>query len=450
MNIGQFLLIFWARRGLIAAATACCLVGALIVTMLIPAQWEGRVRIILNTLKPDPVTGEILGGPSGRTYVDTQLELFTDYSVVGNVVEKIGWLSDPNLAAQYDKRPSNDRRDFRHWLADRIIVGTKAKLVEGSNIVEVTYTAPSPDVAKKVAELLRETYMETALEFKREDARHNTEWYADQANKAKQVLDAAVAAEAAYERANGVVMSADKVDLDSAHLQALTMQSSAPMLGPIGAQAPSGSAVQLASLDAELAAARKTLGPNHPEILDLQAKRAALVSVVAKDQAAARAADARASSGGAGAISAALAAQKAKVIGQSEKVGRLTQLHQDVELARDQYLKMSSKTTEFREEAASNDIGVTTLGGATVPKEPKFPNYMLIVPGSLMLGFSVGVLVSLLMELVRRRVRSPEDLEQEDEVPVITVIPTAVARARALGLIIPELPFFPKRRLVNA
>ena len=422
MNIVQLLIILWARRLLICAATASCLIGALIVTAILPAQWEGTVRVMLNDLKPDPVTGEVLGQTT-RIYEATQTALITDYSVAGRVAEQVGWLTSPTLAEAYRKRSKDDKRDFRRWLADRLIQSTKAKLLEGSNILEISYIGSDPDEAKAVADALRKAYMDSTLETRKEEAERNALWYADQVNRAKQVLDQATAAESAFERANGMVMQPDKRDADTARLQSLTQQSGPIAAAPVTLSQSSPASMELATVEAQIAVSRKTLGPNNPDVQSLESRRGALSALVAREKEAARLSEGRAINSGVDAYRRDLESQKTKVIAQSEKIGRLNQLHQDVELASDEYNRMVAKMAQFRAEAVSTHYNVTTLGSASVPKSPKFPNYLLIIPGSIILGLAVGVLVSLLLELLGRRVRSPADLANSFDMPLICVVP---------------------------
>jgi hypothetical protein len=78
-----------------------------------------------------------------------------------------------------------------------------------------------------------------------------------------------------------------------------------------------------------------------------------------------------------------------------------------------------------------------------------FPNYWLIVPGALVLGLGVGVLISLLMELLGRRVRSVGDLDLPDVAPLICAIPgTPRARRKRFFPVIP-LPWRPRRFAQN-
>ena len=452
MSIGQFLTIFWARRLLIFWATVSCLVGALIICAIVPPRWESTARVMLAYIKPDPVTGSVVAGNATRFYVQTQESLVTDYTVAGRVAEQVGWLTAPPLISAYQRRSASDQRDFRHFLADIIIGNTKVDVIDGTNIMEIKYTANSSTDAQQVADALRRSYIEASLELDHEDAETNVIWYTEQMNKAKQALDAAEAAEATYEKANGLVMQDNKMDVETAHLQALTMQGAPPYAANPPNQEASASSMQLADVEAQLASASKLLGPNNPEIQQLITKRDALKTLVAQDKANAQASAARADAGGARALASAVQAQQSRVIARSEQIARLNQLHQDVELRRDEYNRMAEKVSHFREVAASREAGITSLGNALTPQSATFPNYLLIVPGAIVLGLGVGVLISLLMELLGRRVRSAADLNFDDEVPLICVVPgvDGLSGRRAPGGPFWRMPWSVNRGAVGA
>jgi len=433
MSIIQFFRIIWARRMMVLAATVSCLVGALLLTVILPARYDSNARVLLGLLKPDPVTGMVISGPATGAYVATQTELVTDFNVAGQVADALGWPTDPNLIAQYHGRGGGDHRDFEHWIAQRVIDNTKAKLVEGSNILEITFTAPNPTDAKAVAEILQKAYLQVSLRLRRDDARSNADWYDQQAEKARVQLNAAEDARTAYERANGVLMQDDKLDVESARLQTLVQQGVATMPVIPGAEQASPSTIELAQIDAQIAQQSKILGPNHPDLQALKERRAATAALAAKDLAAQRRATgaaAGATSAGASALNRAVEAQKSRVIAQRDKQEKLKQLQTEVDLRRDQYDKTAAHAAELRQEAAATDSGLTALGPATTPKSPSFPNYLLIIPGSIALGLAVGVLVSLLAELLGRRVRSIADAESVADIHVIAVIPSP-AQVRA-------------------
>src|SRR6202012_4868902 len=143
MSLSQFWRILWARKFLILGTTLFCLAGGVIASLVVPPRWKAEAHVYLNLLKPDPVTGEILG-PSSRTYVATQIKLIDDYGVTGLAVDRLGWLSDPQLIQDYQRRGASDTRDFRHWLAQIISDRTKADVLDGSNILDITYTGSDP------------------------------------------------------------------------------------------------------------------------------------------------------------------------------------------------------------------------------------------------------------------------------------------------------------------
>lgn len=428
MHIIQFYRIFWAKRFLILATTLSCLIGGIILTKILPPRYESHARVMLGLLRPDPVTGQSFGGQAANAYVSTQMALITDYTVAGQVADALGWASDPGLINAYQHRNKKDQRDFHHWVAQRVIDGTKLRLAEGSNILDIVYTSADPNDARAIAEVLQKAYLDTSLAMRREAATRSAEWFEAQAETTQALLNKAEDAKVAYERANGVMMQDDKQDIETSRLQVLAtqgLQTAPPIPPPLQS---SSSAIELAQLDATIAQQSKVLGPNHPDLLSMKAHRAALAALVAKDEAAQRNTYnqiAAANAAGERAARSAIEAQKKSVIAQSDKLERLKQLQGEVNLRRDQLDKANAAAASFRQQAAAVDTGLTILGHATTPSAPSFPNMMLIVPGSTILGFVFGILVSLLIELLARKVRGVEDLQNLEYARVIAVIPSS-------------------------
>jgi succinoglycan biosynthesis transport protein ExoP len=422
MSIFQFLTVLWARKYLIASVTLGAFVLALLVVTIVPPRWQAHSRVLLGQLKPDPITGLVPPSATARSYISTQLELVTDYSVAGQVAEQLGWLSDPKFVAKYQQSAKADSPDFRHWLAQIVIAGTKATVLQDSNIMEITYTGNSPDNAKAVADALRTAYIDQSLAFHRNDALKTAAFFDSEVTKAKGALDAAETAEADYERQNGIVMQDDKTDVDTARLRALSMEGMAPAAAVAMATGTSPAAMELAGIDAQIAEATKNLGPNHPELLALKAKRAAIASVAAKEEANSRSGG---GAGGSGALDRMVQAQKSRVIAQSAKLAHLQQLEAQVELSRDQLNKASAHVADLQQEAAIDDIGITPLGGAVTPQSPSFPNKILVLPGATLAGLGIGLMAALLLEMLGRRVRRPEDLHHIDGLPLIAIVAAA-------------------------
>jgi succinoglycan biosynthesis transport protein ExoP len=181
----------------------------------------------------------------------------------------------------------------------------------------------------------------------------------------------------------------------------------------------------LARVDSEISEQSKSLGPNHPDLLALRSRRQALEGQVVQDEKAAQAnarAMAGASSAGVNALQSAMNAQRNRVISQRDKVEHARELQDDTKLRRDLYTKTLEKVAEFRHEAAAPVTGLTALGSAVAPQSPKFPNWPLIILGSIVLGLFSGLGMGLLMELFGRRVRGPEDIVEAIDAPLLAVV----------------------------
>lgn len=457
MSILQFLRIIWGRRILVLAAAISCVIGGAVVTLVFPPRWPASTRVMLNLIKPDPVTGLLINGSEARSYVATQVQLITDYSVAGQVADELGWMSDPTWIAAYQSRSKNDKRDFRHWIAQQVEDRTTAELLEGSNILEITYQGMTPDQARGGADALRTAYINKSLEFRRDEASRNAEWYDSQAAKIQTQLLDAENRQATFERQNGVVIDDKGQDLDTERLAVLANQGAGlQAAGAAQFSAPSANAAQLAEVDAQITQASKYLGPNHPEMQALRNKRAALAALVAQEEKAVQKAQegaaASAARAGANAVDRAIDAQKARVFAQHDKIAQLRQLQSEVDRLRDLYSRTAQKAAEFRQEAAASIDNITPLGGAVTPKAPSFPNKPLILGGSLGLGVGFGILCAVLWELFARRVRGVEDLASTTGVLVLAVI-TAPSKPGTLGnskLWIPQIRALSRRKAVQA
>jgi succinoglycan biosynthesis transport protein ExoP len=385
------------------------------VSFLMAPRYEATARVMFtNVFKADPITGA--GADPGMlgSYLDTQRELIKDYRVTGPVVSRLRWLSDPSRITQYQGRPANDNRDFNHWLAQQVADRVTTRPVSAT-IMEIGFSSPSATEAKEGAEALRESYFDYTLASRRQDALRNAQWFAGQAEKARQAADEAQLAKANFERANGIVMQGDQAgaqqDVESARLSALVNQATSAPVAMLSAPVTvsSGSSLQLAQIDAALAQNADKLGPNHPQMQQLRAQRALVASVVAKEAAAARAGPSNTAL--VGQIARELQQQKSKVIGERDKIEQLRQLQSEVDLRREQYKKTAARAADLTLESGIADSGLSSIGVVVTPNRPSFPNKTLIVGGALGLGAGLGLTLAVLVELLNRRVRGVEDLD---------------------------------------
>ena len=113
MSIIQFLRILWARAPLIVACTVFTFLGGLLVTLLVQPRYEATARVMLNVLKPDPITGRAQNINDLGPFIDTQRELIKDYRVTAPVVSQLNWETDPQKIAQYQDVITLESEDHR-------------------------------------------------------------------------------------------------------------------------------------------------------------------------------------------------------------------------------------------------------------------------------------------------------------------------------------------------
>lgn len=419
MNIFQFIRIVLAHKMLIVGMTVACALAGLISIAVLKPRYEAQSRVMLDVIKPDPVTGEVMATAFLRAYGKTQVELVKDQQVANRVIQDLGWASDPAIQGLYEGRRFGRSLSFPQWAAKVIMSGADAKLIEGSNILEISYTSGSPTRAKAVADALRNAYIDQSLQSRQDAARKNANWYEAQAEKSKAILLEAESRRAKFERENGVLLQDNKIDVDSARLAALATQGSGPMIAPAVGEPPS--ATQLAQVQGEIAEASKALGPNHPTLQALKAREAALSQQVARERSQAASA-ANVAAGAARVTGGMLDAQKAKVMNQREKVERARLMQDEIDLRRDQYAKAMARAAQFRQEAEVADSGVVPLASAVTPQSPVFPKKPLVLGGATFGGFGLGLVLALILELIGRRVRSADDLRALVDAPVLATI----------------------------
>lgn len=426
MNILQFLRIVALRWPIIVVSLTASLLAGIAILQLVPRQYEATTRVLLELIRPDPVTGEVIGSAFARAYTSTQIELIKDHRVAGRAVDKLGWQGSIELSERY--RASGSEQPFRRWLADLVINGTDARLIQGSNILEIVYTGQSPDQAALVVNALREAYEEQALQFKRQAATKNAAWFNQQTGTLRTQLAAAEKRKADFEKANDIILQDDNSDTDSARLAALASTPPMPtmVVPPAAVQVtgPGPAQMQLAQIEAALVNASRTLGPNHPDMVTLRAQRDLAAAAAAQERSAA-AANARAASAGAGSsgpsVGAMFNAQRQRVLEQRGKLAEARQLATDVGVLRAQIAETQQKAAKAEQEAQSVEAGVTLLGTATPPDSPSFPRTFPVMVAAIGIGVGLGLLLALLTELLNRRVRGTDDLIFDD-IPMIGAI----------------------------
>ena len=435
MSLVQFMRVLLARWTIIAGTIVAALVVALAVAKLLPPQYPAKARVIFDVIKPDPVTGAVIASQFERSYTLTQIELITDQRVAGEVVDRLKMTEDPVLIHKFESN-SNGEEDLRRWLVKRVIDHTKADLLEGSNILEITYTAEDPATAKRAVSALRDAYIDASLRFRTDAAGRTADWYLDQAAKAQHALATSEAARSAFEKEHNIVMVPGGGDAETAKLDGLqnALMMARGSSGSVEASvaqntqtAPQVEALrsQLNAMDDAVAQAAEKLGPANPTYIGLVQRRGLLAGQLARETSAARSlggSSTAASRASVSQLQSEYDAQRSKVLAMKPELDQLAQLQRETDLRRQQYEKAAERAADLRLQASVSETGLVVLGEALASPRPSFPNMPLIAALALGGGLALGLFAAVIVELLSRRVRSSEDLAYAAKVPVLAVI----------------------------
>jgi uncharacterized protein involved in exopolysaccharide biosynthesis len=439
MSLIQFLRILAARWKMILGAMLACMAVATVIALLLPKRYPASARVLLDIVKPDPVTGEAVGGRDARGYVRTQVELIKDMRVAGAVVDRLGLANDPATIAAYEATGRTEADGgIRAWLGQQIIDNTEAGLVSASNILEISYQTSDPERAKQVVGVIREAYIDAALRFRTDSAGRTSDWFREQAEKSRQALAAAEGELSQFMTKNNIVIvggvdgdTAKLAQLQAALQQARGMQSSAD--AAVASRIASDPVVdslqlQLSTIEDELALAGARLGPQHPTYKAIQARRDTVAGQLSQARSKSQAGISAMSGAARQSVTqleAQVAAQEQVVLARKPILDELVRLNREVELRRSQYESAAARTAQLRLEADVSETGLVVLGDPVASRTPSYPKVNLIVALSAFFGLALGVLSAVIAEFIARRVRGQEDLSYATGAPVLVTVGAA-------------------------
>ncbi|HEU4376205.1 MAG TPA: GNVR domain-containing protein, partial [Telluria sp.] len=142
----------------------------------------------------------------------------------------------------------------------------------------------------------------------------------------------------------------------------------------------------------------------------------------------------------------AVAAQKVKVLELNRARDEFGVLLKDMDSAQRAFDAASQRLSQTKIEASSEQSDISILNPAVPPVEPSAPRVLLNTLVSVLLGTVLGVGLALLIELLKRPVRSAADMQELLGVPVLGTVEWRPPRPRAPGL---RALMAPRRLRVN-
>jgi chain length determinant protein EpsF len=443
MTLQQFLLILWARRKLVLFTFLATVLTTTVVSLLLPEEFTASTAVVLDVKSPDPIAGIVLPGMMAPGYMATQVDIINSDRVASRVVKMLRMDENPTVKEQWQEA-TEGKGQIGPWLAQLLQKKLDVKPSRESNVISISYSGGNPAFAAAMANAFAQAYIDVNLELRIEPARQNAKWFDEQSKQYRERLDTAQKALSDYQQKSGIVATDERLDYETQKLNELSTQLTVAQAQGTDASSKrksSGSADtmpevmqsplvsqlkgEIARLEARLKEVSGNLGVNHPQYLRSQAELEEL-----KSRMNAEIGRITSSIGTAGNISkqkgveliAAVDAQKTRILELKKQRDEISLLVREVETAQRAFDAVGQRTTQSRLESQSVQTNVAVLNPASEPLNASKPKVLLNILLSIFVGTMLGGGAALTLELLHRRVRSPEDLSLALDLPVLAIL----------------------------
>lgn len=458
MTFNQFLRIIRARWVLVFAILTVVVLSTLGLSLYLPKQYTASATVMAD-VRPDPVSPFPLAGAAANTYLATQVDIIESDNVAQRVVRTLK-LAD---SAQMRERWMEDTKgqgDLTAWAATLIGKGLTVKPSRESNVIEIIYEGNSPAFAALLANAYARAYIESTVQIKVDPARQYSDFFEERARATREKLEAARARLAEAQREKGIVLTDERLDVETARLAELSTQvntlralraettsrraqasSNAEQLSDVlNSPVVASLKTELARQEARLREYNERYGDAHPLVIEARATidglRAQVRNETGRVTGSVRGGDTMMAQREAEAV-AAFEAQRERLLKLKEARTDLQVMEREVETAQRIYDSIQERLSQTSLESQTSQSGIYLLSNASEPTAPTSPRVFLNTAVALVLGTLLALMVALTVELFDRRVRSPLDIPQALEIPVIGVLPAprlSVAKPSRLRL----------------
>jgi len=450
MNLNALISILLARKISIIATTAAAIIAAIIVSLLTPKTYTAATDLLVDSRGLDPVSGQAQPIRSTGAYLSTQADIIRSHNVASKVMTEVQLDTNATVIkeAKLTGEAEKDKRRMLGFLAQGLVVTPKRE----SSILTIAFQSKDPALAAQLANAYAQAYMLTNLELRIEPAKQTTQWYNQQLEGLRTDLIEKQDALSNYQEKHNIIVSSNRLDLESAKLEELASMLIAVQSERLNSQSRSDQIEntkrgqvetraldnpQVQKLATDLAQAQERLrdlatqvGENHPQYrqalsdvgsLKIQMNRqielisSGLKSSIELSQAREEQ------------LKTELAHQKELVLQLSRNRNEITLLRQEVDNAQAAYDAALARTAESRLESQIAATDVAVLNSALKPGRPTSPKPVMTTLLATIIGLLLGTAIALCREWLDQRIRSAQDLEQGLGLAVLAQIPADIS-----------------------
>jgi len=455
MTFGQFLSILRARKWAALLVFTLVVAATVVVTLLLPKQYTASASVVVD-VKPDPVSAMAFPSMAMPSFMATQVDIIGSDRVALRVIRDLKLLDNPQLREQWQEA-TQGKGGIEQWLVDLLQKKLDVKPSRESNVIQIGYQSPDPRFAAGLANAFAQGYIATTLELRVDPAKQFTNFFDAQTKEAREALERAQTKVSAFQRAKGIIATDERLDVENARLnelssqlvqmQAISSESGSRQVQAQGAQGDrmqevlnnsliAGLKSDLTRNEARLQELNSKFGDNHPQVVEAKANIAELRSRIDSEI--------RRVTGGVAItntinkqreaqVRRELDAQRAKVLQMKAVRDEGQVLVREVESAQRSYDGLMARLNQTAMEAQSTQSYANVLSTAQPPAEASSPKFLLNVALSISLGLLLGVGVVMLMELMDRRIRTPDDIVAGLGLAVLGTLPKPGAKRFSAG-----------------
>lgn len=454
MTFTQFFAIMRARWHLSVLAFALTVAAAVAISLILPKKYTATASIVVD-VKPDPISGIVLGQMMAPTIMATQVDIIQSDRVALRVIRNLKLTENPAVREQWQEA-TEGQGSVENWLASSFQTKLDVRPSRESNVITIGFQAPDPNFAAAMANAFVRAFVDTTVELRVDPAKQYSGFFDTQAKEARETLEVASTKLSAYQQANGIVGTDERMDVETARLnelssQAVMLQAVASESSSRQVQAAGGNGdrlveslnspvisslrIELTRAEASLQELNIRLGNSHPQVLQARANIAELrtrFDAEMKRVNSSVGVTANINSNRLGEVRAQLEAQRAKVLKLKEQRDSMGVLQRDVENAQRAYEALVARLNQTNLESQTQQSNINILSQATAPLKPSSPRVLLNIAVAVFVGTLLAVGLALVRELLDRRVRTTSDLVESLGLPLLGVLPKPLANKRAV------------------
>ena len=455
VNLNMLLRTLWRGKLIIMILTALAVVaGGYYAYVAAKPTFRSTAVVMLNTQQSQVVDIEsVVGGLSAdTTVIATEVQILQSRSLLGNVVDELGLVADPEFNPMLSAETAFDVvkdevRTFiglperpvqpdtairamrqRNATIDALLEILTIRNVPGSLVFQVTVETSDARKSALIADTIVDQHILNQLQVKFDATEQATKWLSERVAELQVSLEAAESAVKSF-RADTALISPEALTGLEVQLKDLRTR-----LTDTGMSREAAS-TRLALLQGLTTPQEKVDATADPQLLRLlprieQPEIATLFDTRFEQIVARATIDVQRSDAQISALTTSQEELQIQIDQQSADLIELQQLTREAEASRLLYEYFLSRLKETSAQQGIQQADSRVLSNAVIPGFPATPRKPLILAVSFLLGFMVSSAFVLLREARKNTFRAADELERITQYPVIGQLPLLPIRRR--------------------